>query len=778
MPRFLFVNPPLVLDDDFIDYPYFANHGLLACAGLAARSGAQVEVHDAFALPDSSRHRRADGGYVLGVEHDAFVASLPDGPYDVIALGASVFLRIEAAHDETRRLIAALRARYPEPVLLLYDGYIGGQHYFVYDGERVLAEYPELDAILQYPGERCFGDPEQLSTLRGARRVITDGGPRGGDPLVPFYLLDGIHQGHFDRFLARCFEDGAWQNTFGIGSGTRSFVTSMGCPHRCIFCTSNPGWRKTGKKLYQPIPLTRLKHWAYLLRSVFGADKLIVLDEMVNVRPDFTALLEALNQLDFTYDFPNGVRADHLGREDVELMRGRVSMLSISAESAAQGDLDGPIGKGQKLEAIHRVAAWCQELGVPLMTHYIIGFPWETPAHITATLDMAWELYDRFGAWPSMQFATPIRGTQLHEQLVELGLISSDGIDLKDGTLFQHRPSFEPPHCPPGYVAKARAAFDMKIAARAARKLIMNITYKCANRCVFCATGDRINAGLEWEKIDAILRQHRDEGTDLLDIDGGEPTLHPRLIDAIGVARDLGYRAINVTTNGRMLRDAAFAERLLNSGMTHLLISLHGATAAVHEAATDAPDSFEQTVAGIDTVMALRPAHVDTGMNVTIVRCNVDHLLPLTALAIAKGFAKINFQFTTPFGRAYEDVVPPLDEAARAVMAVIDRYGDRIKIHVINAQFCAFPGYEQYVAGDLQKLGRTMIFAADPRFPEQVNLYEWLGAKREKRDVCAQCPWTTVCEGFQVFAQDKPDMRVERARPVVALRQAQGERVA
>ena len=96
--------------------------------------------------------------------------------------------------------------------------------------------------------------------------------------------------------------------------------------------------------------------------------------------------------------------------------------------------------------------------------------------------------------------------------------------------------------------------------------------------------------------------------------------------------------------------------------------------------------------------------------------------------------------------------MPPLEEAANAVMRVIDRYADEIQIHVINAQFCAFPGYERYVAGDLQKMGRTMVFAADPRFPEQVNLYEWLGARREKREVCAECPWTTVCEGFQVFA--------------------------
>ena len=768
MARFLFLNPPLVLEDDFIDYPYFANHGLLACAGLAARSGADVSVHDAFALPGSGRHRRAHGGWILGVGHDEFVAALPRGRYEVVVLGAPVFLRIEAAHPETRELIAALRERFPRSVLLLADGYVGGQHYADYDADRVLAEYPELDAILKYPGERYFADPEYLTTLADARVVLRDADGRGGDPLEPFYFLDGIDVAGFDCFLERCFGDGAWQNTFGIGSGTRSFVTSIGCPHRCIFCTSNPGWRRTGRKLYRPIPLTRLRHWAYLLRTVFDARKLIVLDEMVNVRTDFEALLRMLNDLDFTYDFPNGMRADHLSREAITLMRGRIGMLSISAESATQADVDGPIGKGQPLDAIRRVAAWCDELGVPLMSHYIIGFPWETPAHVTATLEMAWELYDRFGVRPSMQFATPIRGTALHDQCAALGLVPPEGLDLKDGALFQHRPCFDPPGCPPGYVGKARAAFDMKLAAHEARKLIMNITYKCANRCVFCATGDRVSAALAWDKIEAILRQHREQGTDQLDIDGGEPTMHPRLVDAIGLARELGYRSINVTTNGRLLRDRTVAERLLNSGITHLLISLHGATAAVHEAATDASGSFADTIAGIDHVMALRPAHVETGLNVTIVRANVDHLMPLTTLAVMKGFSKINFQFTTPFGRAWEDVVPPLEEAANAVMRVIDRYASEIDIHVINAQFCVFPGYERYVVGDLQKLGRTMVFAADPRFPEQVNLYQWLGARREKRAVCVECPWTTVCEGFQVFAREKPDMRLERSRPFVA----------
>ena len=117
---------------------------------------------------------------------------LPEEAYDVVVLGATVFVRIEAAHPETRDLIAALRLQYPRSVLLLCDGYVGGQHYMDYDADDVLAQYPELDAILKYPGERFLADPEYLTTLRGARRVLRDPGERGGDPHEAFYYLDGI----------------------------------------------------------------------------------------------------------------------------------------------------------------------------------------------------------------------------------------------------------------------------------------------------------------------------------------------------------------------------------------------------------------------------------------------------------------------------------------------------------------------------------------------------------------------------------------------------------
>ena len=156
--------------------------------------------------------------------------------------------------------------------------------------------------------------------------------------------------------------------------------------------------------------------------------------------------------------------------------------------------------------------------------------------------------------------------------------------------------------------------------------------------------------------------------------------------------------------------------------------------------------------------MALRPAHVDTGMNVTIVRGNVDHLHAAHRAGDRQGVLQDQLPVHDP--------VRPRLRGRRAAARRGGARGDarsstatrtRSRSTSSTPSSAPSPGYEQYVAGDLQKLGRTMVFAADPRFPEQVNLYEWLGARREKRAVCAECPWTTVVRGL-------PGVRAGEAR--------------
>src|SRR5204862_477636 len=109
--------------------------------------------------------------------------------------------------DDPTSVIAQVLRREPSPELVSRLMARRGRPYADYDADRVLADYPEFDAILKYPGERFFAEPEYLATLADARVVLRDAEGRGADPLEPFYFLDGIDVRNFDRFLERCFGD-------------------------------------------------------------------------------------------------------------------------------------------------------------------------------------------------------------------------------------------------------------------------------------------------------------------------------------------------------------------------------------------------------------------------------------------------------------------------------------------------------------------------------------------------------------------------------------------
>jgi MoaA/NifB/PqqE/SkfB family radical SAM enzyme len=745
----LFVNPPLVLGRDFVDYPWFVHFGLLGAAARAMKAGADVRLADAFDLPGSGAFPHADGTW-LGAPLAELIDVLPPGDFDAVVLGLSPFLRPGAPDAHAVELVRELRRRYPGSALVGADCHPGGMHYIAYDGASALAALDGLDAVVRFGGESVFGDPERLVALKGTGRVVDDPDLLP-DPVFPALdLLDGRRYG---TFLWRTFADGRFANPFGIDAATRPFMASTGCPHRCTFCSSNPGWRAGGRKPHRAVPLSQVEAWAYLASRGLGARKLFVMDDVANLRSDFEDLLDVFNRLDLRYEFPNGLRADRLTPGAIARMKDRVSVLSLSAESASAEHLAGPIGKRQDPDAVRRAVAWAAEAGVPTMVHYIIGFPWETPADVNATLAMAWDLFERHGARPAVQFATPLPGTDLWDRCAEMGLLSEGVATADSGVRFQHEPSFTPPAIPDGWLQAARRSLDLKVDAAAERKVIINITYECINNCRFCAIANRVRRGIPFERLDAILQEHRAQGTEALDIDGGEPTLHPDLHRTLARAVELGYTRINVTTNGRRLADPEAARALLATGLTSLSISLHGDIARVHDALTGVPGSFQETMAGIrNSLDALAPGQ-DFGVNVTITRDNVDRLERLVARVHKMGVRKVNLQFLTPFGAAQRDLLPDPDTATKAVARVLDRFGSRMTIFIVNAQFCQLPGYEAYLAADVQKLGRTMVFVTD----QEVNLFDYLASRRVRRDVCRDCAYALVCEGFFEFGEGPSD---------------------
>jgi MoaA/NifB/PqqE/SkfB family radical SAM enzyme len=157
----------------------------------------------------------------------------------------------------------------------------------------------------------------------------------------------------------------------------------------------------------------------------------------------------------------------------------------------------------------------------------------------------------------------------------------------------------------------------------------LELTYCCSWRCVFCYNRRRNDesplAVGEW---DGVLDDLRTLGTLVVTITGGEPLAHPHFFEIAASARRRAF-ALRIFTNGSLVSDDA-AERIAELRPLAVELSLHGASAAVHDLATATPGSFEAVWVAVDR---LRARGVPIVLKSIVTRLNESELNALIALA-------------------------------------------------------------------------------------------------------------------------------------------------
>ena len=761
MARVLLLHPPLLLHDAFIDYPYLAGLGTWQAAAVLREAGHAVQVHDAFCLPSSGLLRERPGRIRLGVPMATYLDRLPAEAPEVLVIAASPWLLARPASEETSRMVGYLSSRWPGVPTVLADLDVGGQHVIAWD-ESWLDELG-VDVGLRYEADVTL--PSLVAVLASGAQPqerLLKGVPPEDLGALPLPAYDLVDFAAFQRFLGRVAASHHKREIFDLTPPLAAIKTSRGCAYACSFCTATP-WRRDGVegRGWRPIPTAKVAENLSLLQERYGVHRVVVLDELVNVRPGhLDGLLGALEDLDMAVDFPNGMRADRLEDRQIKRLAARTPVLSISAESATERVANEIIGKRFDREATHRVAAWCQAAGLPLVVHWMIGNPGERRDEINATLETAWALFEAHGARPLLQFATPIRGTTLFDEVERRNLwVLREDRDI--GPFFQGRAVIEDREA--GWTAHelevAAKVLEIRVETHVPRKVIMNTTYICNNQCVFCATGNRLPTHGEVAEQIAFMTERRAQGFDLIDFDGGEPTTNPNLFALLRKAKELGYQQINLTSNGRMLMLERNAEKVVRSGITNLLISLHGPNPQVHEQQVQSKGAFEQTVAGVAHAAKLCKRHgVGFGVNVTLTKTNFPVLMEYGELLVDLGVPLCNIQFVTPFGRASAATQPDPAEVAPVVKRLIDEYGDRVQFQVINLPICYMQGYESYCMGDMYKLERRMVFVT----MDDVNLFDYLQARRRHESKCEACFFKLGCEGFYYFPDEWHDEASQR----------------
>ncbi|MBW2276635.1 MAG: radical SAM protein [Deltaproteobacteria bacterium] len=101
---------------------------------------------------------------------------------------------------------------------------------------------------------------------------------------------------------------------------------------------------------------------------------------------------------------------------------------------------------------------------------------------------------------------------------------------------------------------------------------ILEITEQCNLACPVCfASAGKRGSHLELDQIgDMLDRLRRAEGDpETVQLSGGEPLLHPQILDVLRLARDKGYRKILLNTNGiRLAEDRALLDALAETDPT------------------------------------------------------------------------------------------------------------------------------------------------------------------------------------------------------------------
>jgi hypothetical protein len=110
----------------------------------------------------------------------------------------------------------------------------------------------------------------------------------------------------------------------------------------------------------------------------------------------------------------------------------------------------------------------------------------------------------------------------------------------------------------------------------------VDLTNRCNLTCPICFANANVAPYLYEPTFDQVrkmlqtLRDERPVACRILQFSGGEPTIYPRFHDAVRLAKEMGFRHIQVTTNGIMFGNLEFAQEAKKAGLHFLYLQLDG----------------------------------------------------------------------------------------------------------------------------------------------------------------------------------------------------------
>lgn len=285
------------------------------------------------------------------------------------------------------------------------------------------------------------------------------------------------------------------------------------------------------------------------------------------------------------------------------------------------------------------------------------------------------------------------------------------------------------------------------------RKAVLFTGYSCNNRCGFCVDYEKRHIP---DKTTATLIREMARakawGADYLELIGGEASLRADFLKLVRSAKKIGFRDIATATNGRLFAYPDFARAALRAGLTSIIFSVHGHTAALHDRLTAAAGSFAQLCDGVRSLRALGFKRLHA--NATVVRQNYRFLPRLGELFLRLGFCGVELIFVDPtYGgahRSFSKFVPRISLAAPWMRRCLDigRAAGTRSWFVRYVPLCHFQGYEDQVSETMERRTFAATLHWAPDFKNEDVAGSRAAVARAKPGSCGGCRLSGECEGI------------------------------
>ncbi|MDD5769982.1 MAG: radical SAM protein [Candidatus Gracilibacteria bacterium] len=279
------------------------------------------------------------------------------------------------------------------------------------------------------------------------------------------------------------------------------------------------------------------------------------------------------------------------------------------------------------------------------------------------------------------------------------------------------------------------------------KRVDVKVGFACNNHCNFCVQGDKRYKfkPRTLQEIKDILKDEFKNGSLGVVFTGGEPTVHPDLIECVKYAKKLGFVSIQIQSNGRNFADLEYVKKLINAGVSEFGPSIHGFNKETHDKQVGSPGSWEQVIKGIINLKNLNQIVI---INSVITKINYKEIPELASLLIKLGVNQFQFAFVHILGSAEknkQEVVPKKSDAIPYIKKALD-IGKKAGIICMTEAipFCLMQGYEWAIA-EYNFMPETTVVDAEYRTESYAD-YRWNEGKA-KREECKKCSKYQICEG-------------------------------